>query len=170
MSDVLIDDPVPYDEVVELIGDAEDAPTPGSALQTRLIVRALRDLAHRLQNDRVQATLAAASVHLPAPRRTSPTAGPEVWLYNRVSGRFYTMAGIAWEGNESPLAGEVTTAPAKAPFIERLRTLGEQYAAAGMPAIKALLASADAGKRASAFGHWPKHLQEEAYRALGEAP
>jgi hypothetical protein len=55
-------------------------------------------------------------------------------------------------------------------FIDRLRALGEKMAAEGKPAIKSLLASADRGIKRAEFANWPRHLQEEAYRWLGEAP
>jgi hypothetical protein len=55
-------------------------------------------------------------------------------------------------------------------FIDRLRRLGEQKAAEGKPVIKALLDAADRGIETARFGNWPRHLQEEAYRALGEIP
>lgn len=56
------------------------------------------------------------------------------------------------------------------PFIYRLRELGEKMAADGKPVIKSLLEAADRGIKRAEFSNWPPHLQEEAYRWLGEAP
>lgn len=55
-------------------------------------------------------------------------------------------------------------------FIDRLRALGEQKSAEGKPVIKALLAKADEGYEPCFFENWPRRLQEEAYRWLGETP
>ena len=55
-------------------------------------------------------------------------------------------------------------------FIDRLRALGKQKAAEGKPVIKSLLEAADRGIERAQFGNWPRHLQEEAYRWLGETP
>lgn len=56
-------------------------------------------------------------------------------------------------------------------FIERLRALGERMAADGKPVIKTLLHEAEVnGREKCRFANWPRHLQEEAYRWLGESP
>ena len=65
----------------------------------------------------------------------------------------------------------MTEQPTEDPqFIDKLRALGERKAAEGKPVIRGLLAAADRGIKSAQFANWPRHLQEEAYRYLGESP
>lgn len=56
-------------------------------------------------------------------------------------------------------------------FMAKLRALGEAKAAEGKIVIKTLLHEWEInGREHCRFGNWPPHLQEEAYRWMGEAP
>lgn len=59
-------------------------------------------------------------------------------------------------------------------FYEKLEALGEDKSANGMPVIKLikrlLMEARENGREHCRFGNWPKHLQEQACRELGEAP